>query len=65
MKAGRMITALLLVAAFHTFSFAAKTETYGPKLTLSEVIKISDILASPEEFIGKRVLLSSRSIFCT
>ena len=57
MKVGKIITAILLVMLLATLAFASKTETYGEKLTLSEVTKISEILAAPEQFIDKKVLV--------
>ena len=57
MKAGRIITSLLLVALLNTLTFASNIETYGEKLTLSEVTRISEILATPEQFVGKKVLV--------
>jgi len=32
-------------------------ETYGAPLTLSEITEVSTILASPDEWVGKRVLI--------
>ncbi|MEN8233169.1 MAG: DUF4920 domain-containing protein [Thermodesulfobacteriota bacterium] len=57
MKTGRIITSLLLVALLNTLAFASNVETYGEKLTLSEVTKISEILTEPEQFVGKKVLV--------
>ena len=57
MKVAKIITALLLVVLLNTLAFASKTETYGDKLTLSEVTKISEILGAPEQFVGKKVLV--------
>ena len=57
MKVAGVITALLLVISLNTLAFASKIETYGQKLTLSEVTKISEILAAPEQFVGKKVLV--------
>ena len=57
MKTGRIITSLLLVALLNTLAFASNVETYGKKLTLSEVTKISEILTEPEQFVGKKVLV--------
>jgi hypothetical protein len=57
MKTGRIITSLLLVALLNTLAFASNVETYGVKLTLSEVTKISEILTEPEQFVGKKVLV--------
>ena len=57
MKFGRIIFALLLVVLFATPSFASKTETYGKKLTLTEVTNISEILAAPKQYVDKRVLV--------
>ena len=57
MKFGRIIFALLLVVLFATPSFASKTETYGKKITLTEVTNISEILAAPKQYVDKRVLV--------
>ena len=57
MKVLRIIIALLLVVLLNTIAFASKTETYGGKITLSEVTNISEILATPEQFVGKKVLV--------
>ncbi|MFN8092423.1 MAG: DUF4920 domain-containing protein [Vicinamibacteria bacterium] len=45
-------TAFLLAA---TFAAAAGATTYGKPLTVKETTKVSDILAKPEQFDGKRV----------
>lgn len=57
MKIARILSALLLVVLLATPSFASKTETYGKKLTLTEVTNISEILAAPEQYVDKRVLV--------
>ena len=57
MKTKRILTLLLLVALLNSLAFAAKVETYGEQLTLTKVTKISEILAAPEQFVGKRVLV--------
>jgi len=57
MKVGRVIISLLLVALLNTHTFASNVETFGEKLTLSEITKISEILAAPEQFVGKKVLV--------
>ena len=57
MKVGRILTLLLLVALLNTPVFASNVETYGEKFTLSDVTEISEILATPEEFVGKKVLV--------
>ena len=59
MKFGRTIFALLLVVLLATPSFASKTETYGKKLTLTEVTNISEILATPKQYVDKRVLVKA------
>ncbi len=38
-------------------AFASKPELYGKKLSLTEVTNISDILATPEQYAGKQVLV--------
>src|SRR5210317_884776 len=57
MKVGRILYALLLVVFLATPSFASKTEVYGAKITLTEVTDISEILAAPEQYIDKKVLV--------
>jgi len=57
MKVGRILTSLLLVVLLNTLVFASNVETYGGKFTLSDVTEISEILATPEEFVGKKVLV--------
>lgn len=51
---------LLFILAFaflSTLSFAGDGKKYGKELTLKNVTKVSEILASPEEYIGKKVLV--------
>jgi len=57
MKVGRILTSLLLVVLLNTLVFASNVETYGGKFTLSDVTEISEILATPEKFVGKKVLV--------
>ncbi|KPJ98687.1 MAG: hypothetical protein AMJ60_07445 [Desulfobacterales bacterium SG8_35] len=57
MKVGRIIISLLFVALLNTYAFASNVETFGEKLTISEITKISEILAAPEQFVGKKVLV--------
>jgi hypothetical protein len=57
MKLGRIIISLLLVALLNTYAFASNVETFGEKLTISEITEISEILAAPEQFVGKKVLV--------
>jgi hypothetical protein len=49
-----LVTTVLLTA---TLALAGGQKRYGKDLTLKEKTKISDILASPEKFKGKRVLV--------
>lgn len=49
-----MCSFLLLFAAN---LFAADGKTYGKKITLKDTTKISTILAQPEKFLGKKVLV--------
>lgn len=53
-----LLTALLCVST----SFAGGKKSYGKPLTLTEVTKISDILASPDSFNGKRVLVEGNIV---
>ncbi len=57
MKVGRIIISLLLVALLNRYAVASNVETFGEKFTISEITKISEILAAPEQFVGKKVLV--------
>lgn len=52
----RLFTLALLLAFAATLSIAG-AKNYGKKLTLKETTKVSDILAEPEKYDGKRVLV--------
>jgi hypothetical protein len=53
----RIITLIVSVLFIGTIALAGGPRKYGKDLTLKEITKISDILASPEEFKGKKVLV--------
>ena len=53
----RVITLMTSVLLIATFALAGGQKRYGKDLTLKEKTKISDILASPEKFKGKKVLV--------
>jgi hypothetical protein len=47
----------LIIAVFIGVTALAAPKEYGKKITLKEKTKISDILADPEQFNGKKVLV--------
>jgi hypothetical protein len=47
----------LIIAVFIGVTALAAPKEYGKKITLKEKTKISDILADPEQFNGKKVLI--------
>lgn len=47
----------VLFLIFSTFAVFAQSEKYGRDISLTEKTKISEILAQPEEFVGKTVLV--------
>jgi hypothetical protein len=49
-----ILTVIVLVAAM---AFAGTPRKYGKAVTLKEVTRVSEILASPEKYDGKRVLV--------
>jgi hypothetical protein len=57
----KISTSLLTLVLFSLIAFAGPKE-YGKKLTLKETTKISAILANPEQFAGKRVLVEGAII---
>ncbi len=52
----KIISACILSVLLLTISFAA-SKNYGKKLTVNEKTKISEIIAEPEKFAGKKVLV--------
>lgn len=53
----RVVTLVVSVLLVATQALAGGQKKYGHDLTLKEKTKISDILASPEKFKGKKVLV--------
>ncbi|MBI4535670.1 MAG: DUF4920 domain-containing protein [Ignavibacteriae bacterium] len=53
----RKIYAVLVSVLIVSLALAGNPKKYGKEITKKEVTKISDILANPEEFDGKRVLV--------
>lgn len=51
----RFTASTLAVALALTIGLSAQAKKYGKPLTLKETTKISDILASPDKYNGKRV----------
>ena len=47
----------VLLFIFSTIAVYAQSEKYGRDILLTEKTKISEILAQPEEFVGKTVLV--------
>ncbi len=47
---------LLLIVMFSTYLFG-QSENYGREISLTEKIKISEILSAPENYMGKDVLV--------
>lgn len=56
-KLKTILLVLIITMALHCQAFASDTENYGDKLTLDKVTKVSDILASPEKYLDKKVLV--------
>lgn len=53
----RIVLFTLLTALLGASSALSGDKQFGKKLTLKETTKVSDILANPENFNGKRVLV--------
>lgn len=53
----RIVLFTLLAALMSAPSALSGDKQFGKKLTLKETTKVSDILANPEQFNGKRVLV--------
>lgn len=56
MNSQRISIITLTLTLLFTIAFAAPKK-YGKKVTLKETTKISDILANPEQYAGKKVLV--------
>ena len=48
---------ILLVLVFTVTLFAGSGEKYGKEITLTEKTTISEIMANPTDFVGKKVLV--------
>lgn len=53
----RALWFILFVCFTLSSTFAGDVNKYGKKMTLKEKTKVSDILANPKEFVGKKVLV--------
>ena len=51
----RRATFVVLLLAVVSFTLPALAATYGEPLSDAKIVKISDLLAKPDEFIGKTV----------
>jgi hypothetical protein len=51
------IPAVLVLVMVAALAFAGSAKKYGKPLTVKEPTKVSDILANPEKFDGKKVLV--------
>lgn len=56
----KKILLTILVCALATNLFAGKEKQLGKELTIKEPTKISDILAAPEKYENKKVLVEGR-----
>ncbi|MDP3580720.1 MAG: DUF4920 domain-containing protein [Ignavibacteria bacterium] len=53
----KTMLALLMVAVSLSYIYAGSGNKYGKEITLKEKTKISAILANPQKFVGKNVLV--------
>jgi len=53
-----LIVAALISLLLAVTSFAADGKKYGKEITIKDMTKISEILEKPENFLGKKVLIS-------
>jgi hypothetical protein len=51
------LSLLMLFAAFVTVAYAENGKQYGKAITLKKAVKVSEIMASPAKFNGKKVLV--------
>jgi len=57
-----LIRIFFIVLFVASATFASDSKKYGKDLTLTEKTNISDIVANPETFVGKRVLVEGTVI---
>ena len=50
-------TLFIVLALLISTSFAGGGKKYGKEITLKEKTKVSEILAAPEKYVGKKVLI--------
>ncbi len=55
-------SALIIVLALATLALADTWKTFGKPITLSQKTNISTILAHPERYVGKKVLVEGRVV---
>ncbi|MBT6340028.1 MAG: DUF4920 domain-containing protein [Desulfobacula sp.] len=53
----KVLLILAVLAITHTYAYASNSENFGKPITLQEITKVSDILASPENYANKKVLV--------
>jgi len=53
----KIFTGLIIYTIFLLTLYAGDGKQYGDKLTLKTTTNVSDILANPEKFVGKKVLI--------
>ena len=51
------VSLVVLLAALFTVAHAENGKKYGKAITLKKVVKVSEIMASPAKFNGKKVLV--------
>ena len=51
------VTLLVLLAAFLTVAYAENGKKYGKAITVKKTVKVSEIMANPAKFSGKKVLI--------
>ena len=56
MKVVKIISILLILLSLTTFA-QEEENSFGKEISITEVTKISDILADPEAYVGKTVLI--------
>lgn len=53
---------VLLMAVLFSVTFAQEKDKYGGDLKLEEQTKVSDIVSSPDEYLGKRVQIEGQVV---
>ncbi|MCC6549357.1 MAG: DUF4920 domain-containing protein [Ignavibacteriaceae bacterium] len=57
-----LVLILFVFTSLNAFTLSGEGKKFGEQITMTEKTKISDILADPESFVGKKVLVEGEVV---